>query len=288
MSTLAIIVIPLCYAILIGICLGLVAGETNGWRFGLLSGAVLFTTSAFYSLFANDYAYQGNSLLLVPFHAIVSASVTWSILSEHGVSLLALVFAGACLFSIPLKRILTRQVISHCQNIARQELKEERDLMVKKYKAALDQLLIRESDADKAVQQAAEKEIAIKKKIQELDARESLLAENESNLQKRSIELRELIQNYNSRIDNETSTVNELKRQLSIVSRSVERLKGSLGRVMPYKTAWKKIYSNCNVQDVKDYLSQVLSESKEELKVRQENVSQHLKRPSIPSLQKIS
>lgn len=287
MSYLAILFIPLCYAISIGICLGLVAGKTVGWKFGLLSGAVFFATSAFYGLFAHVYACPDASLFLIPFHAIVSASVTWSILSEHGVSLLALSFAGACLFSIPLKRILTHQVISHCQSIARQELNGERAVMVKNYKNALEQLRTREKSAGEASQKASEKEAEFNKKIAELGARENFLSANESELRKKSSEIYELVQKYNSRIDDETSTITELQRQLSIVSRTSERLKGTLGRVLPYKIAWKKIYSTCDVQDVKSYLTQVLAESKEELKNRENNLLHHSPRPSIPSLQKI-
>ena len=291
MSPLAILAVPLCYSIIFGTVVYLIAGETAGWRAVLLSGFVLFATSALYGQAAYDFSPEGNAFFSIPFQAFLSPSITWSVLSQQSIPFLCLMLAGACLFSVPLRKIVTKTVIEHCQGVARAESQAEfqkkRKVLIEEYKKARSDLEIREEAAAKAIESAKQKEDTFNLKLKELETRENRLVEYENYFAKEEALLFERIKEYNSRIADENSVTNDLRRQLTIVSRTSEKLKGSLGRVMPFKVAWKKLIKNCDKPEVVSYLKTLLDEAKADLKENKNQKSCHSPRPSIPSLKPI-
>lgn len=291
MSPLAILAVPLCYSIIFGTVVYLIAGETAGWRAVLLSGFVLFATSALYGQAAYDYSPEGTVFFSIPFQAFLSPSITWSVLSQQSIPFLCLMLAGACLFSVPLRKIVTKTVIEHCQEVARAESQAEfqnkRAVLIEEYKKARSDLEIREEAAAKAIESAKQKEDSFNRKLNDLETREKNLVAAEDIFAGKISAFYEKVDNYNSRIHDEKSITNELHRQLDIVSRTSEKLKGSLGRVMPFKVAWKKLLKNCDKPEVVSYLKTLLDEAKADLKEKKNQKSCHSPRPSIPSLKPI-
>lgn len=291
MSPLAILAVPLCYSIIFGTVVYLIAGETAGWRAVLLSGFMLFATSALYGQAAYDYSPEGNAFFSIPFQAFLSPSITWSVLSQQSIPFLCLMLAGACLFSIPLRKIVTKTVIEHYQGVARAEsqveFQKKRKVLIEEYKKARSDLEIREEAAAKAIESAKQKEDSFNLKLNDLETREKNLVAAEDIFAGKISAFYENVDNYNSRIQDEKSITNELHRQLDIVSRTSEKLKGSLGRVMPFKVAWKKLIKNCDKPEVVSYLKTLLDEAKADLKENKNKKSCYSPRPSIPSLKPI-
>lgn len=217
-----------------------------------------------------------------------------------------LALSGALLAGIPTRKIITNAVKASYESQQKREIEEEKKKLEAAYQhrqrelEANYELIHKELDNNytkKHSQLASNYQQTmddLNKRQQSLDEIEKNLIKKENQLKDRDLELKQRAQNiiqaheklnqdfaiYDDNVRFLNDVYEKSTAENAVILASSEKLKGALGRIMPYKAAWKTLISRQNPA-VQEMMKRVLSDAKMRQKARQGTHS-HAPRQPIP------
>lgn len=206
------------------------------------------------------------------------AAIAWML--AHPLSPVLYILAGGLTFGTPLRVALSKK-----------ELDALKKVEIGKYEALRTQLAEQffKVKADlKAKQEALTKDQAkVTKKLEELEARhdEVMMIRDDYLLKKENLESREKrldlkFDAYNEAVSDYHGALQQQADQLKILKDSNERLKGALGRLTPYRDAWKQMF-RAQSPETQDCFRQILKDAQQAAKTKPNAGSKHPPRAPI-------
>lgn len=275
MTELSVLFVCLLYALVPAAIVLFLSTAENALRI-LFAGASLFCAlTGLYLLNGPTFTPEGLAVFTAPFQPLLQPSLTAKILTENWLGLVLAIVAGGFAFGAPLHRILTKAVIADARSMARAELDQERRSQQAEHETALERLNAATEDAEKRsrVAQAKAEELAEREK--DIKQQESVAAEIRKNLIAD-------IDRHNAAVEEFNAATREERRQIETLSQANERFKAMLAKYIPYKAAWRKVFTAAP-KEGQDYLRDALKQAKEEHKA-QRVPSPHAARAPIPTL----
>ena len=275
MTELSVLFVCLLYALVPAAIVLFLSTAENALRI-LFAGASLFCAlTGLYLLNGPTFTPEGLAVFTAPFQPLLQPSLTAKILTENWLGLVLAIVAGGFAFGAPLRRILTNAVISDAKSLARAELDQERRRQQDKHETALRRLHEATADAEKRSR-------AAQAKAEELTEREKDVEQQESVAAKIRKDLIADIDRHNAAVEEFNAATREERRQIKTLSQANERFKAMLAKYIPYKAAWRKVFTAAP-KEGQDYLRDALKQAKEEHKA-QRVPSPHAARAPIPTL----
>lgn len=196
-----------------------------------------------------------------------------------------LFFSGGLLIGGPIRTIVTEAVLEKCKDEAAQDLNGQRQEMIQKYHQVMAELEAQKKNLEKKEQEILQQEKELETQRNTLARRSEELGSAYAVYEKRNSLLRTQIAAYNASIAAADAIYYKQNKQIEILSRSNERLKGTLGRLTPYKDAWNHIVARAS-DDRARAMHQVLREKQMASKSKRDG-SRHSPRELIAAPQAI-
>lgn len=275
MTALFVLSVCLLYALIPAAIVLFLSTAENALRTLFACISVLCALTSLYLLNGPTFTPEGPALFTAPFQPLLHPTLTATILTENWLGFVLAIVSGGLAFGAPLRRILTKAVIADARSMARAELDQERRSQQAEHETALERLNAATEDAEKRSRAAQAKAEELAEREKDLKQQESVAAEIRKNLIAD-------IDRHNAAVEEFNTATREERRQIEALTRTNERLKAMLAKYIPYKAAWRKVFTAAP-KEGQDYLSGMLMQARAEHKA-QRAPSPHAARAPIPTL----